>query len=172
MESSSGRRGLYVQMGWVCFIAVIICLVFSIRYIGEGYSKAQELMEDEMREFYSLVQSSAVHLFSPASGQLVAVRAEEEEEILRAQVCEIMHDKVKVRGHGWEIILFLKWNENEPCLLGYCRFTMWITGSQMWSAKPKCLSYMRSFSNCLSRQPSVNWQVSPCISNTVLLHEY
>lgn len=69
----------------------------SLRYIGEGYSKAQERMEDEMRECYGLDQSSPAPLSSPASGQLVAVRAEEEEEILRAQVCEVMADKVKVR---------------------------------------------------------------------------
>lgn len=72
----------------------------SLRYIGEGYSKAQECMEDEMREFYGLDQSSPAPLSYPASGQLVAVRAEEEEEILRAQVCEVMADKIKVRGQG------------------------------------------------------------------------
>lgn len=69
----------------------------GFRYIGEGYSQAQESMEDEMREFYGLDQSSPAPLSSPSSGQLVAVRAEEEEEILRAQVCEVMTDKVKVR---------------------------------------------------------------------------
>lgn len=51
-----------------------------------------------MREFYGLNQSSPPSLSSPSSGQLVAVRAEEEEEILRAQVCEVLADKVKVRG--------------------------------------------------------------------------
>lgn len=49
-----------------------------------------------MREFYSSGQRKAP-LSSLTSGQLVAVRAEEEEEILRAQVCEVMDDKVKVR---------------------------------------------------------------------------
>ncbi len=72
----------------------------SFRYIGEGYSQAQEAMEDEMREFYGLNQSGPSPLSSPSSGQLVAVRAEEEEEILRAQVCEVMADKVKVRSQG------------------------------------------------------------------------
>lgn len=75
-------------------------LSLSLRYIGEGYSQAQESMEDEMREFYGLKQSTPTPLQSPSSGQLVAVRAEEEEEILRAQVCEVMVDKVKVRGQG------------------------------------------------------------------------
>lgn len=72
------------------------CLSSSRRYIGEGYSQAQESMEDEMREFYGSGQRNPP-LSSPASGQLVAIRAEEEEEILRAQVCEVMDDKVKVR---------------------------------------------------------------------------
>lgn len=49
-----------------------------------------------MREFYGSGQSNP-HLMSPSSGQLVAIRAEEEEEILRAQVCEVMDEKVKVR---------------------------------------------------------------------------
>nr|XP_046236392.1 tudor domain-containing protein 7B [Scatophagus argus]XP_046236393.1 tudor domain-containing protein 7B [Scatophagus argus] len=78
-----------------------------LRYIGEGYSQAQEAMEDEMREFYGLDQSSPSPLSSPCSGQLVAVRAEEEEEILRAQVCEVMADKVKVHyvDHGFSEVI-------------------------------------------------------------------
>ncbi|XP_069578651.1 tudor domain-containing protein 7B [Brachyistius frenatus] len=78
-----------------------------LRYIGEGYSQAQESMEDEMREFYGLDQSSPTPLSSPSSGQLVAVRAEEEEEILRAQVCEVMTDKVKVYyvDHGFSEVI-------------------------------------------------------------------
>ncbi|KAM6959653.1 tudor domain-containing protein 7B isoform 1-T1 [Tautogolabrus adspersus] len=74
-----------------------------IRYIGEGYSQAQESMEDEMREFYGLDQRSPAPAASPSSGQLVAVRAEEEEEILRAKVYEVMTDKVKVYyvDHGF-----------------------------------------------------------------------
>uniref|UniRef100_A0A671UY67 Tudor domain containing 7 b n=1 Tax=Sparus aurata TaxID=8175 RepID=A0A671UY67_SPAAU len=78
-----------------------------LRYIGEGYSQAQESMEDEMREFYGLNQSSPSPLSSPSSGQLVAVRAEEEEEILRAQVCDVMADKVKVYyvDHGFSEVI-------------------------------------------------------------------
>lgn len=78
-----------------------------LRYIGEDYSKAQEHMEDDMREFYGLEQSSSAPLSSPSSGQLVAVRAEEEEEILRAQVCEVMADKVKVYyvDHGFSEVV-------------------------------------------------------------------
>ncbi|XP_054457468.1 LOW QUALITY PROTEIN: tudor domain-containing protein 7B-like [Anoplopoma fimbria] len=78
-----------------------------LRYIGEGYSQAQESMEDEMRAFYGVDQSSPTPLSSPTSGQLVAVRAEEEEEILRAQVCEVMADKVKVHyvDHGFSEVI-------------------------------------------------------------------
>ncbi|XP_043100105.1 tudor domain-containing protein 7B isoform X2 [Puntigrus tetrazona] len=77
-----------------------------LRYIGEGYSKAQEKLEDEMREFYGQ-DSNKVALTSPLTGQLTAVCAEEEEEILRAQVCEVMADKVKVYyvDHGFSEII-------------------------------------------------------------------
>ncbi|KAJ8247651.1 hypothetical protein GJAV_G00248700 [Gymnothorax javanicus] len=77
-----------------------------LRYVGEAYSEAQEKLEDEMREFYS--QSGAGKpLLNPSTGQLAAVRAEEEEEVLRAQVCEVMTDKVKVYyvDHGFAEII-------------------------------------------------------------------
>uniref|UniRef100_A0A672PZ98 Tudor domain-containing protein 7B n=1 Tax=Sinocyclocheilus grahami TaxID=75366 RepID=A0A672PZ98_SINGR len=77
-----------------------------LRYIGEGYSKVQEKLEDEMREFYGQ-DINKVALNSPLPGQLTAVRAEEEEEILRAQVCEVMADKVKVYyvDHGFSEVI-------------------------------------------------------------------
>ncbi|XP_015252455.1 PREDICTED: tudor domain-containing protein 7B-like isoform X1 [Cyprinodon variegatus] len=77
-----------------------------LRYIGEGYSMAQDSMEDEMRVFYGLDPSRQAPLSSPSSGQLVAVRAEEE-EILRAQICEVMPDKVKVFyvDHGFSEVI-------------------------------------------------------------------
>uniref|UniRef100_A0A671LSJ2 Tudor domain-containing protein 7B-like n=1 Tax=Sinocyclocheilus anshuiensis TaxID=1608454 RepID=A0A671LSJ2_9TELE len=77
-----------------------------LRYIGEGYSKAQEKLEDEMREFYGQ-DSNKVALTSPLTGQLTAVCAEEEEEILRAQVCEVMANKVKVYyvDHGFSEVI-------------------------------------------------------------------
>ncbi|XP_073691887.1 tudor domain-containing protein 7B [Garra rufa] len=77
-----------------------------LRYIGEGYSKAQEKLEDEMREFYGQ-DINKVALTSPLVGQLTAIRAEEEEEILRAQVCEVMADNVKVYyvDHGFSEVI-------------------------------------------------------------------
>ncbi|KAM8899120.1 tudor domain-containing protein 7B isoform 1-T2 [Spinachia spinachia] len=78
-----------------------------IRYIGEGYSLAQESMEDEMRVFYDVNQRRPTPLSSLSSGQLIAVRAEEEEEILRGQVCEVMADRVKVHyvDHGFSEVI-------------------------------------------------------------------
>uniref|UniRef100_A0A087XE00 Tudor domain containing 7 b n=1 Tax=Poecilia formosa TaxID=48698 RepID=A0A087XE00_POEFO len=78
-----------------------------LRYIGEGYSVAQDSMEDEMREFYGSDKSQQAPLSSTSSGQFVAARAEEEEEILRAQICEVMSDKVKVYyvDHGFSEVI-------------------------------------------------------------------
>ncbi|KAJ8271252.1 hypothetical protein COCON_G00101110 [Conger conger] len=77
-----------------------------LRYIGEGYSEAQEQLEDEMREFYSQAGAGRAPLH-PAPGQLAAVRAEEEEEVLRAQIREVTADKVKVYyvDHGFSEII-------------------------------------------------------------------
>ncbi|XP_044047697.1 tudor domain-containing protein 7A isoform X2 [Siniperca chuatsi] len=68
----------------------------TIRYVGENYSNAQEAMEEAMRSFYS--QSSTHHpLSNTVVGQLVAVRGEDEDELARAQVMEVMTpNKVKV----------------------------------------------------------------------------
>ncbi|XP_061620255.1 tudor domain-containing protein 7B isoform X2 [Phyllopteryx taeniolatus] len=78
-----------------------------LRYIGESYSQAQERMEDEMREFYCLDKNKVTPCSSPFSGQLVAVEAEEEEEVLRAQICELVADKVKVHfvDHGFSEVV-------------------------------------------------------------------
>ncbi|XP_072260553.1 tudor domain-containing protein 7 isoform X2 [Pyxicephalus adspersus] len=65
-----------------------------IRYVGEGYSAAQERMEDEMKEFYSK-NANPVPSHSLKSGQLVAVKAEEE-AWLRAQISTIEDNKIKV----------------------------------------------------------------------------
>ncbi|XP_061107724.1 tudor domain-containing protein 7B [Conger conger] len=77
-----------------------------LRYIGEGYSQAQEALEDKMREFYGQNRASKA-LPSPATGQLAAVKTEEEEEFLRAQVCEVTADKAKVYyvDHGFSELI-------------------------------------------------------------------
>ncbi|KAM5299327.1 tudor domain-containing protein 7 [Ctenodactylus gundi] len=65
-----------------------------IRYVGKDYSAAQELMEDEMKEYYSknptVTPVQAVHV-----GQLLAVKAEED-AWLRAQVISAEENKIKV----------------------------------------------------------------------------
>uniref|UniRef100_A0A8C8BXA5 Tudor domain-containing protein 7B n=1 Tax=Oncorhynchus tshawytscha TaxID=74940 RepID=A0A8C8BXA5_ONCTS len=86
-----------------------------LRYIGEGYSQAQEALEDKMIEFYCCQDNntrtrdkkSGTPLASLTSGQLAAVRTEEDEEILRAQVTEVMADKVKVYyvDHGFSEVI-------------------------------------------------------------------
>lgn len=80
-----------------------------LRYIGEGYSKAQEKLEDEMREFYRQ-DNTKIALRSPSPGQLTAVGAEEEDDIIRAQVCEVMADKVKVYyvDHGFSEVISIR----------------------------------------------------------------
>lgn len=65
-----------------------------IRYVGKDYSAAQELMEDEMKEYYSknpkVTPVQTVHV-----GQLLAVNAEED-AWLRAQIISMDENKIKV----------------------------------------------------------------------------
>ncbi|XP_045418466.1 tudor domain-containing protein 7 isoform X2 [Lemur catta] len=65
-----------------------------IRYVGKDYSAAQELMEDEMKEYYSknprVTPVQTVHV-----GQLLAINAEED-TWLRAQVISTEENKIKV----------------------------------------------------------------------------
>nr|XP_057921530.1 tudor domain-containing protein 7A [Doryrhamphus excisus] len=77
----------------------------TIRYVGEGYSNAQEAMEDAMLSFYR--HSSTLHpLSNPVVGQLIAVKGEGGDELARAQVTEVMNlNKVKVYylDHGFTV---------------------------------------------------------------------
>ncbi|XP_031415478.1 tudor domain-containing protein 7A [Clupea harengus] len=76
-----------------------------IRYIGQEYSQAQEAMEDSMREFYSATEKNMAPPVLLAN-RLYTVRVEEE-EVLRAQVCEVMAEKVKVYyvDHGFSEVV-------------------------------------------------------------------
>ncbi|KAG8512179.1 Tudor domain-containing protein 7, partial [Galemys pyrenaicus] len=64
-----------------------------VRYVGKDYSAAQELMEDEMKEYYSknpkVMPVQTVHV-----GQLLAVNAEED-AWLRAQIISTEENKIK-----------------------------------------------------------------------------
>ncbi|XP_067409436.1 tudor domain-containing protein 7 isoform X1 [Emydura macquarii macquarii] len=65
-----------------------------IRYVGKDYSAAQELMEDEMKEYYSQ-NPTILQMQSVSIGQLVAVHAEED-AWLRAQIISIEDNRIKV----------------------------------------------------------------------------
>ncbi|XP_044295511.1 tudor domain-containing protein 7 isoform X2 [Varanus komodoensis] len=65
-----------------------------VRYVGKDYSAAQELMEDEMKNWYSQ-NPSVVQIQSPKVGQIVAVPAEED-AWLRAQIVSTQGNQIKV----------------------------------------------------------------------------
>ncbi|XP_055283073.1 tudor domain-containing protein 7 isoform X4 [Moschus berezovskii] len=65
-----------------------------IRYVGKDYSAAQELMEDEMKEYYSK-NSKVTPVRTVQVGQLLAVNAEED-AWLRAQVISMEEGKIKI----------------------------------------------------------------------------
>ncbi|XP_006259310.1 tudor domain-containing protein 7 isoform X1 [Alligator mississippiensis] len=65
-----------------------------IRYVGKDYSAAQELMEDEMKEYYSQ-SPTALLMQSVNPGQLVAAHAEED-AWLRAQIIAVEDNRMKV----------------------------------------------------------------------------
>ncbi|XP_035645179.2 tudor domain-containing protein 7A-like [Oncorhynchus keta] len=77
-----------------------------LRYIGEGYSQALETMEESMSTVYSQLSAQRLLPF-PSAGELAAVKVEGGEEVVRAQVCEVMTDKVKVYyvDHGFSEVL-------------------------------------------------------------------
>ncbi|KAK7929331.1 hypothetical protein WMY93_005726 [Mugilogobius chulae] len=68
----------------------------TVRYVGKNYSNAQEAMEEAMRSFYGK-SSTSFCLSKVIIGQLVAVKGEDEDEVARAQVMEVINpQKVKV----------------------------------------------------------------------------
>uniref|UniRef100_A0A8C7VS11 Tudor domain containing 7 a n=1 Tax=Oncorhynchus mykiss TaxID=8022 RepID=A0A8C7VS11_ONCMY len=77
-----------------------------LEYIGEGYSQALETMEESMSTVYSQLSAQRLLPF-PSAGELAAVKVEGGEEVVRAQVCEVMTDKVTVYyvDHGFSEVL-------------------------------------------------------------------
>ncbi|XP_045061956.1 tudor domain-containing protein 7A isoform X2 [Coregonus clupeaformis] len=77
-----------------------------LRYIGKGYSQALEAMEESMKTVYSQLSVQRLLPF-PSAGKLAAVKVEGGEEVVRAQVCEVMTDKVKVYyvDHGFSEVI-------------------------------------------------------------------
>ncbi|KAI7810816.1 tudor domain-containing protein 7A [Triplophysa rosa] len=78
------------------------------RFVGEGYSKALENMEEAMLQFYNSI-GAGLCILSPKIGQLVAV-AVEEDAILRAQIHQVTEDNVKVYcvDHGFSEVVSRK----------------------------------------------------------------
>ncbi|XP_073405841.1 tudor domain-containing protein 7 isoform X2 [Dendrobates tinctorius] len=76
-----------------------------IRYVGKNYSGAQELMEEEMKEYYNR-NASSMKLNSMKVAQLVAVKVEDE-IWLRAQILSIEANKIKVFyvDHGFNEVV-------------------------------------------------------------------
>uniref|UniRef100_A0A8C1APB5 Tudor domain containing 7 a n=1 Tax=Cyprinus carpio carpio TaxID=630221 RepID=A0A8C1APB5_CYPCA len=88
------------------FLSVLVMEASStnniiLRFVGEVYSKALEVLEEAMLQFYSTV-GAGLCLLSQKIGQLVAV-AIEEDAVLRAQVHQVTEDNVKVYcvDHGF-----------------------------------------------------------------------
>ncbi|XP_046901325.1 tudor domain-containing protein 7A [Hypomesus transpacificus] len=84
----------------------------TLRYVGEGYSQALEDMEDAMKLFYRQ-PSNQLPVPAPVTGQLATVWVEDDDEVVRVQVTEVMvkKDEVKVYyvDHGFsEVILRTK----------------------------------------------------------------
>lgn len=71
--------------------------------MGKDYSAAQELMEDEMKEFYGK-NSMAAPVQAVLVGQLLAVNAEED-AWLRAQVMSAEENKIKVSSSDFVLAL-------------------------------------------------------------------
>ncbi|XP_057700534.1 tudor domain-containing protein 7A [Corythoichthys intestinalis] len=76
----------------------------TIRYIGDGYSNAQEAMEDAMLSFYKQ-NSNLKPLTNLVVGQLVAVKGDNGKEFTRAQVTEVTTNNIKVYyvDHGFSV---------------------------------------------------------------------
>uniref|UniRef100_A0A4W5NKB3 Tudor domain-containing protein n=1 Tax=Hucho hucho TaxID=62062 RepID=A0A4W5NKB3_9TELE len=72
-------------------------------FLLEGSSQALEAMEESMTTVYSQLSAQRLLPF-PSAGQLAAVKVE---GVVRAQVCEVMTDKVKVYyvDHGFSEVL-------------------------------------------------------------------
>uniref|UniRef100_A0A673FY39 Tudor domain-containing protein 7A-like n=1 Tax=Sinocyclocheilus rhinocerous TaxID=307959 RepID=A0A673FY39_9TELE len=86
------------------FLSVLVMEVCStdnivLRFVGEGYSKALEVLEEAMLQFYNTV-GAGLCLLSPKIGQLVAV-AIEDDAVLRAQVHLVTEDTVYCVDHGF-----------------------------------------------------------------------
>ncbi|RXM97885.1 Tudor domain-containing protein 7B [Acipenser ruthenus] len=122
--------------------------VLTERYIGEGYSQSQESLEDVMREFYSQHNEKMV-LLTLALGQLVAAQAEEEDEFLRAKICEVTGDRVKVYyvDHGFFEVIGkskLRALDNQFYMLPFQASKCKLAGLEPFSEEPAVMKVFES----------------------------
>ncbi|XP_059903041.1 tudor domain-containing protein 7A-like isoform X2 [Gadus macrocephalus] len=117
----------------------------TVRYVGKGYSKAQESMENAMLAFYTQSPTPDT-LPSPAIGQLAAVTGDAGDELARVQVIEDMtSEKVKVYyvdyGFSMEVssssLLVLP---QDFLTLPFQATTVQLAGLEAWSSKPVVVS--------------------------------
>ncbi|KAK1175674.1 tudor domain-containing protein 7B-like [Acipenser oxyrinchus oxyrinchus] len=119
-----------------------------LRYIGEGYSQSQESLEDVMREFYSQHNEKMI-LHTLALGQLVAAQAEEEDEFLRAKICEVTGDRVKVYyvDHGFFEVIGkskLRALDNQFYMLPFQASKCKLAGLEPFSEEPAVMKVFES----------------------------
>ncbi|XP_020860132.1 tudor domain-containing protein 7 isoform X4 [Phascolarctos cinereus] len=118
-----------------------------IRYVGKDYSAAQELMEDEMKEYYSK-NPKVTSVQSVYVGQLVAVNAEED-AWLRAQIISVEDNKIKVCyvDYGFsEIIEKTKAYKLNPrfCLLSFQATKCKLAGLEVFNDDPSLVKVVES----------------------------
>ncbi|XP_051939463.1 tudor domain-containing protein 7A [Hippocampus zosterae] len=123
--------------------------VVTIRYVGEGYSTAQEAMEDAMLSLYE--QSTTFQPLSElAVGQLVAVKGENGNDLTRAQVIEVTNNIIKVYyvDHGFaaeipqENLMPL---HHDFLSLPFQATTVRLAGLEAFSSHPAVLSCLEKF---------------------------
>ncbi|KAM8842026.1 tudor domain-containing protein 7A [Synchiropus picturatus] len=117
----------------------------TVRYIGAKYSGEQELMEESMRSFYC--RTSIHRTCELAVGQLVAIKGEDQEELARAQVTEIMSEENKVKIYYVDYGFFAETDatsllEIHPnfCTLPFQAVNVLLAGLEAFSTHPLVLS--------------------------------
>uniref|UniRef100_A0A7N4P9C4 Tudor domain-containing protein 7 n=1 Tax=Sarcophilus harrisii TaxID=9305 RepID=A0A7N4P9C4_SARHA len=118
-----------------------------IRYVGKDYSAAQELMEDEMKEYYSK-NPKVTSVQSVYVGQLVAVNAEED-AWLRAQIISVEDSRIKVCyvDYGFSEIIektkVYKLN-SRFCLLSFQAAKCKLAGLEVFNDDPSLVKVVES----------------------------
>ncbi|XP_049576974.1 tudor domain-containing protein 7A isoform X2 [Syngnathus scovelli] len=121
----------------------------TVRYVGDGYSKALEAMEDAMHALYK--QNSTLQPLSQlAVGQLVAVKGENGNELTRAQVTEVTNANIKVYyvDHGFTVEIpreSLLELHHDFLSLPFQATIVRMAGLEAFSSHPSVLSSLETF---------------------------